>query len=80
MQVIKDPVISLQVAPRVMTQEAMQKDFEYEMAQKITRSLCEKGIISVDEMGRIFALNKEKVLPSRDISINNLIIWLSEDI
>jgi hypothetical protein len=63
MQVIKDPVISLQVAPRVMTQEAMQKDFEYEMAQKITRSLCEKGIISVDEMNRIFALNKEKFSP-----------------
>ena len=43
--------------------EAMQKDFEYEMAQKITRSLCEKGIISVEEMNRIFALNKEKFSP-----------------
>lgn len=63
MQVIKDPVINLQVAPRVMTQEAMQKDFEYEMAQKITRSLYEKGIISVDEMNRILALNKEKFSP-----------------
>ena len=63
MQVIKDPVVNLQVAPRVMTQEAMQKDFEYEMAQKLTRNLYEKGIISVDEMNRIFALNKEKFSP-----------------
>lgn len=63
MQVFKEPVINLQVAPRVMTHEAMQKDFEYEMAQKLTRSLYEKGVISVDEMHRILALNKEKFSP-----------------
>lgn len=63
MQVFKDPVINLQVAPRMMTQEAMQKDFEYEMAQKLTKNLYEKGIISVDEMNRIMALNKEKFSP-----------------
>jgi hypothetical protein len=63
MQVFKEPAINLQVAPRVMTQEAMQKDFEYEMVQKLTRNLYEKGIISVDEMHRIQALNKEKFSP-----------------
>lgn len=63
MQVFKELAINLQVAPRVMTQEAMQKDFEYEMAQKLTRNLYEKGIISVDEMNRILALNKEKFSP-----------------
>lgn len=63
MQVFKDPVINLQVAPRMMTQEAMLKDFEYEMAQKLTKNLYEKGIISVDEMNRIMALNKEKFSP-----------------
>lgn len=63
MQVFKDPAINLQVAPRMMTQEAMQKDFEYEMAQKLTKNLYEKGIISVDEMNRIMALNKEKFSP-----------------
>lgn len=63
MQVFKEPAINLQVAPRVMTQESMQKDFEYEMAQKLTRSLYEKGIISVDEMHRIQALNKKKFSP-----------------
>lgn len=63
MQVFKEPAINLQIAPRVMTQETMQKDFEYEMAQKLTRSLYEKGVISVDEMHRIFALNKVKFSP-----------------
>lgn len=63
MQVFKEPVINLQVAPREMTQEAMQKDFEYEMAQKLTRNLYEKGFISVDEMHRIQALNKENFSP-----------------
>lgn len=63
MQGFKDPAINLQVAPRMMTQEAVQKDFEYEMAQKLTKNLYEKGIISVDEMNRIMVLNKEKFLP-----------------
>lgn len=63
MQVFKEPAINLQIASRVMTTEAMQKDFEYEIAQKLTRTLQEKGIISVDEMNRIFALNKEKFSP-----------------
>lgn len=63
MQVFKEPAIDLQVTPREMTQEAMQKDFEYEMAQKLTRNLYEKGIISFDEMNRIVALNKVKFSP-----------------
>ena len=63
MQVFKDPTINLQVAPRAMTQDAMQKDFEYEMAQKLTKKLYAKGVISVDEMNRIMALNKEKFSP-----------------
>lgn len=60
MQVFKGTSISLDVAPRAMTQEAMQKDFEYELAQKITKSMYEKGLISVDELHRISALNREK--------------------
>lgn len=63
MQVIKDPVINLQVAPRTMTRESMQKDFEYEMAQKLTRKLQENGMISLEGMNRIIELNKEKFSP-----------------
>ncbi|HEL0778922.1 TPA: hypothetical protein TU160_002051 [Streptococcus equi subsp. zooepidemicus] len=55
--------IAATVAPRVITKETMQLDFEYEMAQKLTRSMYEKGLISLDEMNRISALNKEKFYP-----------------
>lgn len=41
MQVSKNVPIAVKVPPRRMTKEAMQKDFEYEMAQKITRNLLE---------------------------------------
>lgn len=60
MQVFKDKPTNLEVAPRVMTQDAMQKDFEYEMVQRLTRKLYEKKLISVDELHRISALNREK--------------------
>lgn len=63
MQVTKDSMIQLDTAPRAMTPETMQQDFEYEMAQRMTRSLYENGLISIDELHRISALNKEKFYP-----------------
>lgn len=62
MEVMKN-TIAASAAPRVITMESMQLDFEYEMAQKLTRSMYEKGLISFDEMNRISALNKEKFYP-----------------
>ena len=41
----------------------MQKDFEYEMAQKITKNLLEQGLISIDEYDRISALNAQNFSP-----------------
>ena len=41
----------------------MQKDFEYEMAQKLTKSLLDQGLISVDEYDRISELNRVKFYP-----------------
>lgn len=55
--------IAATAAPRVITKESMQLDFEYEMAQKLTRSMYDKGLITLDEMNRISALNKEKFYP-----------------
>lgn len=63
MEVSKSTQIELDVAPRRMTQEAMQKDFEYEMAQKMTKNLLDEGLISIDEYDRISALNREKFSP-----------------
>lgn len=63
MQVSKNVPISTDVSPRTMTKDAMQKDFDYEMAQKITKGLLNQGLISIDEYDRISALNLKKFSP-----------------
>lgn len=63
MEVSKSTQIELDVAPRRMTLDSMQKDFEYEMAQKLTKSLLDQGLISVDEYDRISELNRVKFYP-----------------
>lgn len=63
MQVMKDIGPAVVTPARAMTKEAMQRDFEYEMAEKFNRSLFDKGLISLEEMNRISALNREKFSP-----------------
>lgn len=46
-----------------MTLESMQKDFDYEIAQKITKEMLDKRLISIDEYHKITALNKQKFSP-----------------
>lgn len=60
MHVVKDKKINPGVEPRKMTPETMQNDLKYELAQKLTKSLHEKGLISVDELHKISALNRKK--------------------
>ena len=62
MEVTKNGV-AVSTPPRTITKETMQLDFEYEMAQKLTKAKYRKGLISLDEMDRISALNKEKFYP-----------------
>ena len=54
---------SIDVSSRKMTKEAMRKDFEYEIAQKLTQSLLEQGLISTEEYNKIKVLNIEKFSP-----------------
>lgn len=63
MEVTKNAPVAVDVTPRRMTLDAMQKDFEYEMAQKLTKSLLDQGLISIDEYDRISTLNREKFYP-----------------
>ena len=44
MEVTKNTPVAVDVAPRRMTLDAMQKDFEYEMAQKLTKSLMIRAL------------------------------------
>lgn len=63
MQVSKNVPVATPVPVRMMTKEAMQRDFDYEMAQKITKNLLDEGLISIDEYDRISALNAQKFSP-----------------
>ena len=63
MEVTKTIGPALTTPARTMTAEAMQQDFEYEMAQKFTQALFEKGLISEAEKAKIYTLNREKFSP-----------------
>lgn len=63
MKVLKDSLSITETAPRVMTKEAMQRDFDYMMAEKMTKKLYEKGLISLDELHKISELNRQKFSP-----------------
>ncbi len=57
MQVSKD------ISPREMTIEAMQKDFDYEIAQNITKEMLNRGLLSIDEYHKISVLNQKNFSP-----------------
>ena len=63
MEVTKTIGPALTTPARTMTAEAMQQDFVYEMAQKFTQALFEKGLISEAEKAKISTLNREKFSP-----------------
>lgn len=63
MQVLNDSPAMVETAPRAMTPEAMQQDFEYMMAEKMSRKLYEKGLISIDELHKLSELNRQKFSP-----------------
>ena len=51
------------IKPRRMTEEAMQKDFDYMMAQKLTQALLDNALITRGEFDKISAKNREKFYP-----------------
>jgi hypothetical protein len=51
------------VEPRHMTMEAMQKDFDYMIAQKITQALLDEGLITAGEFDKITDMNGETFSP-----------------
>ena len=63
MDVTNDIRAVMDTPARGITIDSMQCDFDYEIVQIITRSLCEKGLISEEEQIRISKLNKERFSP-----------------
>lgn len=58
MQIIKGAQIYKETEARSFTEEKMQKDFEYEIAERLTKKLMDNCLISVDEAVQISELNK----------------------
>ncbi|MFT8313451.1 MAG: SHOCT domain-containing protein [Clostridium sp.] len=48
---------------KVYTQEELQREYDYIIAQKILKSILEKGLISVDEFNKITELNRQTFSP-----------------
>lgn len=48
---------------KVYTQEELQREYDYILAQKILKSILEKGLISVDEFNKITELNRQTFSP-----------------
>lgn len=51
------------IAARKMTPEQMKQDLDYRMAQRVTKAMLDKGMITVDEFNKISALNRESFSP-----------------
>lgn len=47
-----------------MTEEQMRKDYYYYLAQKIIKSMLDKGLITDDEFNRIMKLNRQSFSPN----------------
>lgn len=54
---------SKDISTREMTIEAMQKDFDYEIAQNITKEMLNRGLLSIDEYHKISVLNQKNFSP-----------------
>lgn len=58
MKITSNNQIRYDTPSREFTEEKMQKDFEYEVAQMLTKRLVDNRLISEDEAVQISELNK----------------------
>ena len=49
--------------PEPITEEQMQADFDYYLAQRMLEKMHEKGLITADEFNKITAVNRKKFSP-----------------
>ena len=53
----------IQAISKQITQEEIQRDIDYYMAQRIAVKLKSEGLITVDEFNKLTALNRSTFLP-----------------
>lgn len=60
---VKDGCPTIKGKTEQMTEEELQKEYDFHMAESIAAILYKEGEISADELHKISALNREKFSP-----------------
>lgn len=65
MKVTKLTAEQMEAAPKKhqYTEEEMQREYNYILAEKMTKKLLDKGLISVDEFNKISERNRQNFCP-----------------
>lgn len=53
----------IQAISKQITQEEIQRDFDYYMARRVAEQLKNAGLISIDEFDKLTAINRRTFLP-----------------
>ncbi len=53
----------INVAPKPITQEEIDRDINYYKAQKVAKNMLSLGLISLSEFNKLTQLNRETFLP-----------------
>ena len=51
------------IEPKNVSQEQLQREFDYIQAERLLKMMLEKGLITADEFDKITALNRESFSP-----------------
>ena len=60
---ITDEIIENKLEPKKVSQEQIQREFDYIQAEKLLKKILEKGLITVAEFDKITALNRQTFSP-----------------
>jgi len=60
---ISDGVIDKSIQLKKMSQEQLQREFDYIQAEKLLRKMLQKGLITEAEFNKIDALNRQSFSP-----------------
>ena len=60
---ISDEVINKSTELKKMSQEQLQREFDYIQAEKLLRKMLQKGLITEAEFNKIEALNRQSFSP-----------------
>lgn len=60
---ISDGVIDKSIQLKKMSQEQLQREFDYIQAEKLFRKMLQKGLITEAEFNKIDALNRQSFSP-----------------